>query len=141
MYNYATALALGNGVDENRADALDWFQRAAALGHAKSINLIGGFYEDGWSYRSTATPRSTTIAAPPWPATSAASSTARLLAERGRIDEALAWLARVPATATPAFVAKMHAYLASSPIDAFRVAALELQTPPQPQPHCMESAS
>ncbi len=48
MYNYATMLALGNGVDEDRAAALAWFEKAAALGHAKSINLIGGFHEDGW---------------------------------------------------------------------------------------------
>lgn len=51
---------------------------------------------------------------------------ARLLVERGRIDEALVWLARVPATATPAFVAKMRAYLASSPLAALRAAALRL---------------
>lgn len=46
-----------------------------------------------------------------------------LLAERGRVAEALEWLARVPRTATPAFVAKMRAYLAASPIDAFRALA------------------
>jgi len=59
----------------------------------------------------------------------------RLLAERGHIDEALGWLAHVPATATPAFIAKMRAYLVSSPIDAFRSAAMQLA------PHAMESAS
>ncbi|VWD44673.1 Sel1 domain-containing protein [Burkholderia lata] len=140
MYNYATALALGNGVDENRADALDWFQRAAALGHAKSINLIGGFYEDGW-----VVPVDPDAAFDHYRRAAVAGdfrgqfNLARLLAERGRIDEALAWLARVPATATPAFVAKMHAYLASSPLDAFRAAAMQFQ--PQLQPHCMESAS
>ncbi|MBN3815315.1 sel1 repeat family protein [Paraburkholderia sp. Se-20369] len=124
MYNYATALALGNGVDENREEALDWFRRAAALGHAKSINLIGGFYEDGWVVAADAE-----LAFDHYRRAAVAGdfrgqfNHARLLAERGRIDEALAWLARVPATATPAFVAKMHAYLAMSPIDAFRAAA------------------
>ncbi|OXH87851.1 hypothetical protein CA830_22005, partial [Burkholderia multivorans] len=136
MYNYATALALGNGIDENRAEALDWFRRAAALGHAKSINLIGGFYEDGWvvdvdrdaafdHYRRAAEAGDFR----------GQFNYARLLAERGRIDEALVWLARVPATATPAFVAKMRAYLASSPLDAFRTAAMQLPS------HDMESAT
>ncbi|CAM5196537.1 Sel1 repeat family protein OS=Castellaniella defragrans OX=75697 GN=HNR28_002484 PE=4 SV=1 [Castellaniella defragrans] len=48
MYNYATALALGQGIPVDRATALDWFRRAAALGHAKSLNMIGSFHEDGW---------------------------------------------------------------------------------------------
>nr|WP_175799679.1 tetratricopeptide repeat protein [Burkholderia anthina] len=127
MYNYATALALGNGVNENRTDALDWFRRAAALGHAKSINLIGGFYEDGW-----VVPVDAEAAFGHYRRAAEAGdfrgqfNYARLLAARGRIDEALGWLAHVPATATPAFVAKMRAYLASSPLDAFRAAALRL---------------
>jgi TPR repeat protein len=136
MYNYATALALGNGVAEHRTEAFEWFQGAAALGHAKSINLIGGFYEDGWvvsddpdasfdHYRRAAEAGDFR----------GQFNYARLLAERGRIDEALAWLARVPATATPAFVAKMRAYLAASPLDAFRAAAARLL------PHDLESVS
>ncbi|MEN5147580.1 tetratricopeptide repeat protein [Brevundimonas diminuta] len=48
MYNYATSLALGRGVAEDRQAALGWLRRATALGHAKSMNLLGGFYEDGW---------------------------------------------------------------------------------------------
>lgn len=124
MYNYATALALGNGVAENRTEALAWFERAAALGHAKSINLIGSFHEDGWvvpvdadaalsHYRRAAEAGDF----------SGQFNYARLLADRGRVDDALAWLARVPATATPAFIEKMRAYLAASPREAFRAAA------------------
>lgn len=136
MYNYATALALGNGIDENRAEALDWFRRAAALGHAKSINLIGGFYEDGW-----VVPADAGLAFDHYRRAAEAGdfrgqfNYARLLAERGRIDDALEWLARVPATATPAFVAKMRAYLAASRFDAFRAAAAHLK------PHGSESVS
>src|SRR6202012_3200077 len=49
MYNLATLLSLGqNGVHQDRHEAFDWFQKAAALGHVKSINILGGFYEDGW---------------------------------------------------------------------------------------------
>lgn len=121
MYNYATALTLGNGVEQDRADALGWFEQAAALGHAKSLNLIGGFYEDGWAvdadldaafdhYRRAALAGDFR----------GQFNYARLLGARGRTDEALGWLARVPQTATPAFIAKMRAYLAESPIVAFR---------------------
>jgi len=112
------------------------FRRAAALGPADSINLIGGFYEDGWvvsvdidaafdHYRRAAVAGDFR----------GQFNYARLLAERGRVDEALVWLARVPTTATPAFIAKMRAYLVSSPLDAFRSAAMQLA------PHAMESAS
>src|SRR5690606_34413109 len=48
MYNYATSLALGRGLPIDRKQALQWLQKAAALGHAKSWNLLGGFHEDGW---------------------------------------------------------------------------------------------
>jgi TPR repeat protein len=128
MYNYATALALGNGVAEDRSAALAWFRRAAALGHAKSMNLIGGFHEDGWGV-----PADRNAAFEHYRQAAEAGdfrgqfNYARLLGERGHIDDALAWLARVPETATPAFVAKMRAYLAASPVRAFREIASSLE--------------
>eukprot|EP01032_Pedospumella_encystans_P006348 gene6348-7603_t len=48
MYNYATLLALGDGVAEDKAAAFAWFERAAKLGNAKAINFVGSFHEDGW---------------------------------------------------------------------------------------------
>jgi len=48
MYNYATLLALGEGVPEDKPAALDWFRRAATMGNAKAINFVGSFHEDGW---------------------------------------------------------------------------------------------
>jgi len=48
MYNYATALALGRGVAVSRQEALIWLRKATEMGHVKSWNLLGGFYEDGW---------------------------------------------------------------------------------------------
>ncbi|NOW46628.1 hypothetical protein FHW96_002788 [Novosphingobium sp. SG751A] len=48
LYNYATALTLGRGVEQDCAHALELFRRAAAMGHAKSQNMIGSFHEDGW---------------------------------------------------------------------------------------------
>ncbi len=48
MYNLATLLILGSGVPEDKVEALHWLRKAADMNHAKSINLLGGFYEDGW---------------------------------------------------------------------------------------------
>jgi hypothetical protein len=48
LYNYATALTLGRGIAQDRARALELFRHAAAMGHAKSQNMIGSFHEDGW---------------------------------------------------------------------------------------------
>jgi len=120
MYNYASALALGRGIATDRAEALDWFRRAAALGHAKSLNFIGSFYEDGWVVDADAS-----IAADYYRQAAEGGdfrgqfNHARMLAARGEIDEALAWLARVPCTATPRFIGQLHAWLTGSGIDAF----------------------
>ncbi|MGG2324769.1 tetratricopeptide repeat protein, partial [Salmonella enterica] len=41
LYNFATALALGRGVAPDRPRSLDLFRRAAAMGHAKSMTMVG----------------------------------------------------------------------------------------------------
>ncbi|MER1966141.1 tetratricopeptide repeat protein [Castellaniella sp. GW247-6E4] len=112
MYNYATALALGRGVTEDRAAALDWFHRAAALGHAKSINMIGGFHEDGW-----VVPKNDALALNHYLRAAEGGdfrgqfNAARLLIAQGRLDEAMRWLRAVPQTATTAFLDKAAAWL------------------------------
>ncbi|TDV06825.1 tetratricopeptide repeat protein [Paraburkholderia caballeronis] len=129
MYNYASALALGRGIAQDRAEALDWFRRAAALGHAKSLNFIGSFYEDGWVVEADeAIARDYYRQAAEGGDFRGQFNYARMLAAQGEIDAALAWLTRVPRTATPAFVAQLHGWLANSPVDAFRrfAAALAL---------------
>lgn len=115
MYNYATALALGQGIPQDRAAALDWFHRAAALGHAKSMNMIGGFHEDGWIVDRDED------AALDWYLRAAAGgdfrgqfNAARVLLFQGRPEEALAWLRRVPESATPAFLRQAASWLRSS---------------------------
>lgn len=115
MYNYATALALGEGVAEDKPAALDWFEKAAALGNAKAINHVGSFHEDGWvvakdidraanCYREAAEGGDFR----------GQFNHARMLAEAGEIEAARGWIARAAATATPAFVDKMRAFLAAS---------------------------
>jgi TPR repeat protein len=100
---------------------LQWFRRAAELGHAKSLNFVGSFYEDGWEVEIDAN-----IALDYYRRAAQGGdfrgqfNCARLLAERGDIDGALHWLQRVPHSATAAFITKMQRWLAASPIGAFR---------------------
>ncbi|OVZ57945.1 hypothetical protein CDO44_16340 [Pigmentiphaga sp. NML080357] len=128
MYNYATALALGEGVPADRAQALEWFERAAALGHAKSINILGGFHEDGW-----VVPVDKDLAFDHYRRAAQGGdfrgqfNYARLLIERGDIESALPWLARLPETATPAFLAKAGAFFAQASDPRVRAQAAELQ--------------
>lgn len=115
MYNYATALALGEGVTEDKVAALGWFEKAAALGNAKAINHVGSFHEDGW-----VVPRDRAKAAKYYARAAeggdfrGAFNHARMLLEAEEVDEARAWLRRSTETGTPAFVEKVRAWLAAS---------------------------
>jgi len=116
LYNYATALALGEGVAEDKPAALALFRRAAAMGNAKAMNFVGSFHEDGWVVERDL------AEAARWYQRAAEGGDfrgrfnhARMLADAGRIDEARAWLARVPETATPAFREKLETWLESRP--------------------------
>ncbi|MHC8365213.1 tetratricopeptide repeat protein [Pseudomonas sp. ZT5P21] len=93
MYNYANLLATGRGVIEDQLQALNLYRRAAELGHAKSMNLLGRYLEDGRV--CLADPQ----AARDWYRRSAVGgdfrgqfSYAAVLADEGKIDEALGWL-------------------------------------------------
>lgn len=95
LYNYANLLATGRGVEQNHAQALACYRRAAQLGHAKSMNLLGRYLEEGLV--CPADPQ----AARDWYRRSAEGGDFRgqfshgaILADAGRIDEALDWLQR-----------------------------------------------
>ena len=124
LYNYATALALGDGVAEDRPTALALFRRAAAMGNAKAANYVGSFHEDGWVVERdlTEAARCYAIAAEGGDFRGQFNH-ARMLADAGRIDEALVWFGKVPQTATNAFIAKARAWLERSPIAELRDAA------------------
>jgi TPR repeat protein len=126
MYNLATLLILGQGIEADRAQAFILLQKAAKLGHAKSMNLVGGFYEDGWEVAIDMS------VAADWYQRAAEGgdfrgqfNLARMLADRGQIEAALEWLRRAPETATEAFIAKMRTYLQASPVAALRALATE----------------
>jgi len=112
MYNYATALALGRGCVEDRQAAFDWLTRAVALGHAKSMNVLGGFYEDGWTVAKN--PRQARMLY----AQAAQGgdfrgwfNLARFQIAEGRTDDARRSLQMASRTATPDFKASMEQYL------------------------------
>lgn len=121
MYNYATLLALGDGVAEDKAAALAWFRKAAALGNAKALNFVGSFHEDGW-----VVPRDLSAAALCYARAAqggdfrGAFNHARMLGAAGKTEEAIDWLRRAGASATPAFVEKAAVWLSASDVPAFR---------------------
>lgn len=127
MYNLATLLTLGRGVHEDKVEALYWFRKAAEMGHAKSINLVGSFYEDGWVVK-----KDMALAREYYLRSAIAGdfrgqfNIARLLIQEGALDEALTWLRKVPETATPAFLEKMKRFLGAYSVPAIRRFALEL---------------
>jgi len=121
MYNYATLLALGEGVVEDKEAALDWLERAAALGNVKAVNFVGSFAEDGW-----VAPRDMAKAAKCYERAAAGGdfrgcfNHARMLAEAGRMDEALHWIGRAGALGNARFVAQVRDWLAGCPYAALR---------------------
>lgn len=124
LYNYATALALGQGVAEDKPAALALFRSAAAMGNAKAANYVGSFHEDGWVVeRDMAEAARCYAVAAEGGDFRGQFNHARMLADAGRIDEALVWLGKVPETATVAFAAKARAWLEQSPIAELRDAA------------------
>lgn len=127
MYNLANLLATGKGVEQDAAEALQWYRKAAALGHAKSMTKIGFFYEDGRVVAQDA------AAAFTWFEGGARGGDFRgqynyasMLAARGRLDEALEWLRKVPLTATPGFKRLAGEQLLQSPHPAFQAVGQQM---------------
>jgi len=116
MYNYANQLASGKAVAQDHARALDWYRKAAGLGHAKSMTKAGRYFEDG-----LVVPRDPAMAFASYRAAAQGGDFrgqfcyAGMLAARGAVQEALAWLRKVPATATPGFLAEAGQALLQSP--------------------------
>ena len=95
LYNYANLLATGRGVAQDQSTAFKLYGVAAQAGHAKSMNLLGRYLEEGVYCPADKK------AACFWYERSAMGgdfrgqfSHASVLAESGNIDEALVWFER-----------------------------------------------
>ncbi|MGE0496520.1 MAG: tetratricopeptide repeat protein [Ramlibacter sp.] len=121
MYNLANLMQTGSGVAQDHVAAVALYRDAADLGHAKSKTKLGRYYEDGlvldkdeeaafFCYEEAAKGGDFR----------GQFSYAGALAARGRMDDALTWLNKVLATATPAYMAQAGALLQQSPVEAFR---------------------
>ena len=115
MYNLAHLLASGTGTVADRSAAYGWYLRAARLGHARAMNLVGRFLENGWGVERDA------AAAKGWYQRSAQAGDFRgqanhasMLADEGLVDEAVQWLQRALGGGTPSFVARLRRELAGS---------------------------
>ena len=115
QYNYANLLATGRGVvqDQAQAQALTLYRQAAEQGHAKSMNLLGRYLEDGQYCPKDLE------AAVEWYRRSAEAgdfrgqfSYAAVLAHRGQIDAALEWLRKALAHGNLKFLRTAHKALA-----------------------------
>ena len=112
MYNHATQLALGRGVEQDRPTALAWLRRAAARGFAKAENFVGSFHEDGW-----ATPVDPLAAAQCYARAAHGGdfrgcfNHARVLVGKGRVREALPWIAKAAALGTERFRGQLRGWL------------------------------
>lgn len=125
MYNYATSLALGRGIDADPAQAFALLTKAANMGHAKSWNILGGFYEDG-----NQVPPDMETAMDCYRRSAQGGdfrgqfNYARVLAAQGDIEQAIGWLQKVPTTATPAFMEKARRFLSTAPQRELRELAI-----------------
>lgn len=129
MYNYATLLALGEGVAEDKPAALALLERVAGmdsgLASAKAINFVGSFAEDGWACE-----RDLVRAAECYAQAAEGGdfrgcfNHARMLGAAGEVEAALGWLKQAGARGNAAFLGKAEAWLASSDISAFRTSGV-----------------
>lgn len=133
MYNLATLLMLGNGIPQDKIESLYWFRKASDLNHAKSINILGGFYEDGWGVqKDLVRAKQHYLRAAEGGDFRGQFNHARMLVLEGDITSAVEWLHKVPETATPAFLAKMKNFFLQWPNAVLQEFAATL--PEQSQP-------
>lgn len=129
MYNQANLLATGRGMAANPKRALQLYLQAAELGHAKSMNLVGRYLEEGLE-----TPRDLP-AAHAWYRKSALAgdfrgqaSHAAVLAEAGRLQEAEHWLRIAIRQGSATFLATMRQTLEVSPHPSLRTLVALVET-------------
>lgn len=121
LYNLANQYAAGKSVPQDHARALALYQQAAELGHAKSMTKVGRYHEDG-----LVVPKDAQAAFACYERAARGGDfrgqfcLAGMLAAQGRTEQALAWLRKVPQTATPGFREEAGRALLQSPHEEFR---------------------
>lgn len=115
-YNLANMLMRGRGVPRQQHEAWRLFLAAAQDGHAKSMNLVARFLDEGWCVPQDR------VAALSWYRRSAEAgdyrgqhNLATLLAEAGQVPDALAWWTRALPDATQDILQAMRETLALLP--------------------------
>jgi TPR repeat protein len=126
LYNLANLLATGRGVEQNQQRALQCYRRAAHMGHAKSMNLLGRYLEDGLVCPIDA------AAAHEWYRRSSEAgdfrgqfSHATVLADQGRLGEAVSWLRVALENGNLNFLRVSRERLLSSPSAPVKALALD----------------
>ncbi|MFL1463622.1 tetratricopeptide repeat protein [Roseococcus sp. DSY-14] len=126
QYNLGGALARRGAM----AEALRWYRAAAAQGHAKALNMLGRFAEEGW-----ATPRDPAAARDLYRRAAeggdfrGACNHAQALREQGDRAGAAHWFARAAATGTLGFRRALAAGLAGAPEPELRAIARGIALP------------
>ena len=132
-YNVGCLLLYGTGVRRDHRQAVLQFQAAAAQGHAKAMGLLGRCHEEGWGV-----PVDKTFAGT-WYARAAeggdcwgAFNLGLMQVENGATWEAVTWLERAVATATPNCLAAIVRTLAPNSDPRLRGIALKASDLMQP---------
>jgi uncharacterized protein len=104
-YNLANMLVAGHGIKQNQSEAIALYRQAAEQGYAKAFGKLGFYYEQGVVLeRDLAAAKRCYQRAAEGGDFRGQFNLAGMLAAEGHRTEALKWLARVPETATPAFL-------------------------------------
>lgn len=121
QYNLANMLATGRGVGRDHAAAFALYRRATAQGYAKAFAKLGRYFEDGLVVPlDRAQARACYRRGAEGGDFRGQFCHAGMLAEDGRLADALGWLERVVETATPRYLEQAGAALLQSPHDAIR---------------------
>lgn len=128
IYNYAQLLTRGRGVAQDMQQACRLFAQAAEMGHAKSMNLLGRFYAEGVVVQADQDKaRELYQRAAQGGDFRGQYNHAAVLAEDGRLDEAVDWLRKALTSATPGFIESARQVLATSALPRIREVAAEYQ--------------
>lgn len=108
-YNLANLYATGRGLEQNQERAFALYWQAAQQGHAKSMNLVGRYYQEGITVNAD------NHIAEQWYLRSANAgdfrgqiSLAGALVEKGDITSAVEWLKQALQTANTAALSKLY---------------------------------